>query len=120
MGSGGSGVRVTRTPIDTKVLMPRRGTEESMVWRRRWADSGRKAVKEIGGGVQTLSPEASRKRRLEKKGAQDVVRGANHALSLAVLGGVIRTRHAQLDTERGRRHERWCYQTHGHCHTGRP
>ena len=62
--SGGNGVRVTRTPKDTKVLIPR-GTEESMVWRRSWAGNGRKAVKKIGGGVQTLSPEASRKRRLE-------------------------------------------------------
>ena len=94
--SGSSGVRVTRTPKDTKVIIARRGTEESVVWRRSWAGSGRKAVKEVSGGVQALSPEASRK----QKGAHGVVGGANHALSLAVLRGGIRTRHAQLDTVR--------------------
>ena len=120
MGSGGSGVRVTRTPEDTKVIIARRGTEESVVWRRSWAGSGRKMVKEIGGGAQTLSPQASRKQRLEQKGAHGVVRGANHALSLAALEGGIWTRHVQLDIVRGRRHGRWCYRTHGHCHTGRP
>jgi hypothetical protein len=65
VGSGGSGVRVTRTPEDPKVVIPRRGTEQSVVWRRSWTSSGRKAVKEIGGGVQALSPEASREGRLE-------------------------------------------------------
>jgi hypothetical protein len=30
----------------------------------------------------------------------DVVRGANHALSLAVLGGGVQARHSQLDTVR--------------------
>jgi hypothetical protein len=60
VGSGGGGVWVTRTPKDSKVIVPRRGTKKSVVWCGSWAGSGRKAVKEIGGGVQTLSPEASR------------------------------------------------------------
>jgi hypothetical protein len=60
MGSGSCGVRVTRTPEDAKVVVPRRGTERSMVWRGSWADSRRKAVKEIGGGVQALSLKARR------------------------------------------------------------
>jgi hypothetical protein len=59
MRSGGGGVRVTRTPEDSKVVVPRRGTEKSVVRRRSWAGSRRESVKEIGGGVQTLSPEAS-------------------------------------------------------------
>jgi len=88
--SGSNGVRVTRTPKDSKVIVARRGTEESMV--------GRKAVKEVSGGVQALSPEASRKRGVKQKGAYGVVGGANHALNLVVLRGGIRTRHAQLDT----------------------
>ena len=50
--------------------------------------------------MQTPSSETSRKRRLEQKGAHGVVHGANHALSLAVLGGGIWARHAQLDTVR--------------------
>jgi len=100
VGSGGGGVRVTRTPEDSKVVVARRGTEESVVWPGSWAGSGRKAVKEVAGGVQALSPEASRKRGLKQKGAHGVVGGANHALSLAVLRGGIRARHAQLDTVR--------------------
>jgi hypothetical protein len=60
VGSGSCGVRVTRTPEDAKVVISRRGTEKSVVWRESWASSGRKAVEEIGGGVQALSPEAYR------------------------------------------------------------
>jgi len=59
VGSGGCGVRVTCTPKDPKVVISRRGTEKSVVWCRSGTSSGRKAVKEIGGGVQALSPEAS-------------------------------------------------------------
>jgi hypothetical protein len=59
MRSGGGGVRVTRTPEDSKVVVPRRGTEKSVVRRKSWTGGGRKSVKEICGGVQTLSPEAS-------------------------------------------------------------
>jgi hypothetical protein len=59
MVSGGGGVRVTCTPEDSKVVVPRRGTEESMVRCVSWAGSRSKTVKEIGGGVQTLSLEAS-------------------------------------------------------------
>lgn len=98
MGSSGRGVRVRLTPKDPKVVIPRRGIEKSVVWCRSGTSSRRKVVKEIGGGVQALSPEASRERRLEQKGVHDVVGGANHALSLAILRGGIRTRHAQLDT----------------------
>jgi len=50
--------------------------------------------------VWRLSPEAGRQRGLDQKGAHDVVRRANHPLSLAVLGRGIRTRHTQLDTPR--------------------
>jgi len=50
--------------------------------------------------VETLSPEAGRQRDLDQKGTHDVVRGANHPLSLAVLGRDIRTRHTQLNTLR--------------------
>jgi hypothetical protein len=42
----------------------------------------------------------SKKRRLEQKSAHGVVCGANHALSLAILRGGIRARHAQLNTVR--------------------
>jgi hypothetical protein len=56
--SGGGGVRVARTPEDSKVIVPR-GPEKSVVWGGRRAGSGRKAVKEVGGGMQALSPEAS-------------------------------------------------------------
>jgi len=63
--SRGGGVRVTRTPKDSKVIVARRGTEESVVWYGSWAGSESNAVNEVGGGVQALSPEASRKRGLK-------------------------------------------------------
>ena len=47
-----------------------------------------------------LSPEARGQRGLDQKGAHDVVRRANHPLSLAVLRRGIRTRHTQLNTPR--------------------
>jgi hypothetical protein len=85
VGRSGRSVGVTRAPEDAKVIVPRRGTEKSVVWCRSGTDSGRKTVEEIGGGVQALSLEASRKRRLKQKGAHGVVGGANHAFSLAIL-----------------------------------
>jgi hypothetical protein len=98
--SSGGGVRVTRTPEDTEVIVARRGTEEGVVRSGSWGGSGGKSVEQVGGGVETLRPEASRKRGLEQKGAHDIISGANHALSLAVLRGGVGTRHAQLDTAR--------------------
>jgi len=50
--------------------------------------------------VEALSPEARGQRRLDQNGAHDVVRRANHPLSLAVLRRGIRTRHTQLNTPR--------------------
>ena len=50
--------------------------------------------------VWRLSPEARGQRGLNQKGAYDVVRRANHPLSLAVLRRGIRTRHTQLNTPR--------------------
>jgi len=76
------------------------GTEESVVWCGSWTGSGRKAVKEVSGGVQALGPEASKKRGLKEKSTHGVVGGANLALSLVVLRGGIQARHAQLDTVR--------------------
>ena len=56
--SGSGGVRVTRTPEDPKVVIARRGTEESVVWSGSRRSCGRKAVEQVGGGVETLSSEA--------------------------------------------------------------
>jgi hypothetical protein len=121
MGSGGGGVRVTRTPEDSKIVVSGRCTEKNVVRCGSRADSRRKMVKEIGGCVQALSPEASGKGCLEQKDAHGVIGCAYHALCLAVLGGGIRTRHVQLDTvRRERRHVRLSYRTHRHCRTGQP
>ena len=98
--SGGGGVRVTCTPEDQKVVVARRGTEKSVVWSGSRRSSGRKTVKQVGGGVEALSSEAQGQRGLDPNGAHDVVRRANHPLSLAVLGRGIRTRHTQLNTPR--------------------
>jgi hypothetical protein len=75
MGGSGSGVGVTRTPKHAEVIVPRRGTEEGVVWRGSWTGGRRKAVEEVGGGVQALNPEASRKRGLKQEGAHGVVGG---------------------------------------------
>ena len=53
--SGGGSVRVTRTPEDPKVVVARRGTEESVVWSGSRRSSGRKTVEQVGGGVEALS-----------------------------------------------------------------
>ena len=98
--SGGGGVRVTRKCEDPKVVVARRGTEKSVVWSRSRRSSGRKSVKQVGGGVVALNLEARGQRGLDHKGAHDVVRRANHPLSLAVLRRGIRTRHTQLNTPR--------------------
>ena len=50
--------------------------------------------------MEALSPEVRGQRSLDQKGAHDVVRRANHPLSLAVLRRGIRTRHTQLNTPR--------------------
>jgi hypothetical protein len=80
-----SGVGVTRTPKNVKVIVPRRGTEQSVVWCRSRTGSGRKTVEKVGGGVQALSPEASKKGGLKQKGAHGVVSGANHMLRFPIL-----------------------------------
>ena len=100
MRSGGGGVRVTCTPEDPKVVVARRSTEESVVWSGTRRSSRRKTVKQVGGGVEALSPEAGRQRGPDQKGAHDVVCRTNHLFSLAVLGRGIRTRHTQLNTPR--------------------
>ena len=96
--SSGGDVRITWTPEDPKVVVAR-GTEKSVVWSGSRRSIGRKAVKQVGGGVEALSPEA-RGQRPGSEGAHDIVRHANHLLSLAVLRRGIRTRHTQLNTPR--------------------
>jgi len=63
------GVRLTRTPEDTKVIVARRGTKEGVVWSGCRGSSGRKTVEQVGGGVESLSPEARRQGGLDQKSA---------------------------------------------------
>jgi hypothetical protein len=98
--SSGSDVRVTGTTENTEVIIARRGTKESLVRRGSWGGIRRKAINQVGGGIETLNPKAWRHRSLDQEGAHDIVRGPNHALSLSVLGRGIWTRHAELDTLR--------------------
>ena len=88
VSSSGGDVRVTCTPEDTEVIVARRGTEKGVVWSGSRASRGRKAVEQVGGGVETLSPEAGRQRGLDQKGAHNVVRDANHPLSFPFWGEV--------------------------------
>ena len=100
MRSSDGDVRIACTPEDTKVVVAGRGTKKSVVRSGSRRSCGWKAVEQVGDSVETLSPEAGRQRCLDQKGAHDVVRRANHPLSLAVLRRGIRTRHAQLNTPR--------------------
>jgi hypothetical protein len=81
VGSSGRGVRVTSAPEDTKVIVARRGTVESMVRSESRGSSGKKTVEQVGGGVEALDPKARGQRGLDQKGVHDVVHGPNHALS---------------------------------------
>ena len=92
--SSGGDVRITCTPEDTKVVVAGRGTEMSVVWSGSRRSCVWKVVEQVGASVETLSSEVGRQRGLDHKGAHDVVRRANHLLSLAVLRRGIRTRHA--------------------------
>ena len=56
--SSGGDVRITCTPEDTEVVIAGRGTEKSMVRSGSRRSRGRKAVEQVGGGVEALSPEA--------------------------------------------------------------
>jgi hypothetical protein len=60
--SSGSGDRVTSAPEDTKVIVARRGTEESMVRSQSRGSSGKKMVEQVGGGVEALGPEVREQR----------------------------------------------------------
>ena len=82
------------------MVVERTGTEESVVRSGSRRSRGRKAVEKVGGSVEALSPEASRKGGLELKGVHDIVSGANHALSLAIPSGGVGRGHTQLDTTR--------------------
>jgi hypothetical protein len=64
MRRSGSYVGVTSAPKHTKVIVAGRGTEKSVVWCRGRGIRGGQAIKEIGGGVEALNPEASGKRGL--------------------------------------------------------
>ena len=52
--SSGGDVRVTGTPKDTNVVVAGRGTEKSVVRSESRRSCGRKAVEQVGGGVETL------------------------------------------------------------------
>jgi hypothetical protein len=83
--SDNNDVRVARAPEDKKVSVGGRGDEESMVRSRSGRSYGRKTIKKVGGGVKALCLETRGQGGLDQKGAHDIVRGPNHALSLAVL-----------------------------------
>ena len=87
------------------MVVERTGTEESVVQSGSRRSRGRKAVEKVGGSVEALSPEASRKVGLELKGVHDIISGANHALSLAILSRGVRARHAKQDTVRKKERE---------------
>ena len=55
MRSSSGDVRIAGTPEDTKVVIAGRGTEKSVVRSESRRSCGRKAVEQVGGGVETQS-----------------------------------------------------------------
>jgi len=97
--SCGGEVRVAGAPEDTQVLVGGSGAEQGKVRSGGTERLGGKAVQQVGGGVEALSPVTGREGGLEQQGAHDVVGGANHALGLAVLRRSVGAGHPQLHTE---------------------
>ena len=95
--SSGGDVRVTGTPEDTKVVVARRGTEKSVVWSGSRESRGRKAVEQVGGGVDS-HPRSGEAERPGSEGCACRRSSCESSTSLAVLERGIRTRHAQLNT----------------------
>jgi hypothetical protein len=54
----------------------------------------RKAVEEVGGGMQGLCPVAGRERRLKEKAADHISGGSNDALDPTILSRGVGTREA--------------------------
>ena len=97
MRGSGREIRVAGTPEDTKVIVGGRGAKESKVGGGVTNRLGEEAVERIGSSTQPLSLVAGCKGGLEKQGTHDVVRGADHAFSPAVLIRGIGARHRQLN-----------------------
>jgi hypothetical protein len=70
-GSGGRKVRITCTPKYTKMVVGWRGAKESKAGCGSANHLGRKAIKEVGGGVEAFSPVASRNGGVEEHGAME-------------------------------------------------
>ena len=117
--SSGGDVRITCTPEDMMVVVVRRGTEKSVVWSGSRGSCGQKAVEQVGGGVETLSPEA----RGQRPGSEGCARRRSSCESSAQP---CRSKERYTDKtcaaehpERGRKNGRWICRTHARCHSGR-
>lgn len=93
----GREVGIASTFECTKVIIGGRSTKESKVGSGSTNRHGGKAIEQVGGGVQRLSPKASGDRGLELQGAHDVVGGLNHAQPCH-FGKSVGAKHAKLNT----------------------
>jgi hypothetical protein len=90
----GKKVRIACAPKYTNVIVGGRGAKESKVGMRNRL--GGVAVEQICSSGQPLDLVAGGKGGLEQQGTHDVVRGANHVFSPAVLRRGIGAQHPQL------------------------
>jgi hypothetical protein len=93
IGSGGGGVRITRTARNPEVLVGRWRAKEGHVRTGRLNRLGGETIEEVCRGVKSLSPVAPRKMCLKEQSANDVIDGTNDTFGFTVLGGGIWTGH---------------------------
>jgi hypothetical protein len=100
MGSNGGEIRVASAPKDTKMIIGGVDAEKREVRSGVGNRLGGKTVEEVGGSGEGLGLVVSRKGRLKKQRAHDIVRCANHALSPTVLRRRVGARHVKVDAAR--------------------
>jgi hypothetical protein len=100
MRSSRSEIGIARASEDTKMVVGGMDAEESEVRGGVGNRLGGETVEEVGGSAEGLSPVRSGKGSLEKERAHDIVRRANHTLSLAILRRRVGAGHAEVDAAR--------------------
>jgi hypothetical protein len=94
MRSGSGGVRIASTAEDAEVVVGGGCAVQGEAGSGKAHCRRRKAVEEVGGGVQGLCPVAGRERRLKEKAADHISGGANHVFGPSVLSRGVGAREA--------------------------
>jgi hypothetical protein len=89
MRSDSRGVRIASIAEDAEVVVGWGVVVQGEVGSGKAHRRQRKAVEEVGGGVQGLCLVAGRERRLKEKATYHISGGADHALGPSVLSGGV-------------------------------